>query len=151
MHRNPETLTTLGSSGTKHLLTFFDFQFFDTRRERHNFYYADRFHLTQQNARRIPQAPTGLASPRLKKSTSFPWFGSQLTAFSKIHQNPKPIASWHDIIRIPVLFSIWGFYYDICDCHILRAASVNTCTQCVHLHAALSRIVLSLTKPNDKI
>ena len=35
-----ETLTTLHCSGTKHLLTSW-LSFSDTRRERHNFYYAD--------------------------------------------------------------------------------------------------------------
>ena len=52
----------------------------------------------------------------------------------------------------PVLFAIWGFYCDICDCHILPARTwtpaLNVCTQLTH---ALSRKVLSLTKRKDKI
>ena len=32
-----------------------------------------------------------------------------------------------------VLYPIRGFYYDICDCPILPAQSVKTCTQCVPL------------------
>ena len=40
---------TLSSSGTKRLLTFLPFSFFDTRRERHNFYYADYFYIVLQS------------------------------------------------------------------------------------------------------
>ena len=57
------------------------------------------------------QPPAGLARPRVK---------SQLTSFSK-SPNSQPIASGHDVTHTPVLFSIWGFYNDICDCHILCA------------------------------
>ena len=39
----------------------------------------------------------------------------------KNHQNSQPIASGHDVFHTQVLFPIWGFYYDICDCHIRRA------------------------------
>ena len=64
------------------------------------------------NALRIPQPPAGLASPRFKY---------QQTAFFKNHQNSQPITSGHDVIHTTIPFPIWGFYYDICDCHILRA------------------------------
>ena len=70
------------------------------------------YYLTQQMccASRSRQLDwPGLAWPRV---------GSQLTSFSK-SPNSQPIASGHDVIHTPVPFSIWGFYYDICDCHIL--------------------------------
>ena len=87
---------------------------------------------------------------QVQKSTSPP--GSNLNSlrpasdlnsllFFKNHQNSLPIASGHDVI-----FPIWGFYYDICDCHILRVR-----VQAGTPARALSRIVQSLTKPNDKI
>ena len=81
------------------------------------------FHLTPQTrgASRSPQ--TGLASPSVR---------SQLTAFFKNHQNSQLFTSGHDVIRTPVSFPIWGFYYDICDCHIHRARAwtpaLNVCT-----------------------
>ena len=70
-----------------------------------------------------PVAPslTGLASPRVK---------SQLTSFSKSPNSPA-IASGHDLIHTPVRFPLCGFYYDICDCHILCARAwtvLNVCT-----------------------
>ena len=84
-------------------------------------------------------SPAGLAQPRVE---------SQLTSFSK-SPNSQPIASGHDGIHTPVLFPIWGFYYDISDCHILCARGVN-CSQCV-CTCTKSRKVQSPTKPNDKI
>ena len=76
---------------------------------------------------------------------------SQLTVFFKF-QNSPPIASGHDVIHIPVSFPIWGFYCDICDSHILPASAwtpaLNACTE---LTLALSRKVLSQTKPKGKI
>ena len=49
-----------------------------------------------------------------------PWVKYQLTAFSK-WPNAQSITSGHDVIHTPVSFPIWGFYHDICDCHILCA------------------------------
>ena len=57
MHRDPEirkTLTTFVSSGTKRLLAFFlTFRFFDTRRETHNYYYADSFSMVLQSTPKL--------------------------------------------------------------------------------------------------
>ena len=73
----------------------------------------------------VPTSPTvncpaGLARPRV---------GSQLTAFL-ISPNFQPIASGYDVIHTPVTFPIWGFYYDICDCHILCALSWTVLNVC---------------------
>ena len=57
----------------------------------------------------------------------------------KITKNPSPSLPGMTLFTSPVPFRIWGFYCDVCDCHILPT-HVNTCTQCVHL-----------TNPNDKI
>ena len=119
MQRNPKTLTTLHSSGTKRFLTSWGSSF-DTRRERHNFYYADCSYIAHS------QPPARLTRPRVK---------SQLTDLTNAHlvapgwtarprgkistNWPQPIASGHDVIHTPIPFPIWGFYYDICDCHII--------------------------------
>ena len=100
------------------------------------------FHLTLQT-RGAFRSPTGLASPRLKNQLASSSvrsqlasssIRSQLTAFLKNHQNSQPIASGHDVIYTPspisyLGFLLWHFWLS----HSPRA-SVNTCTQCVHLH-----------------
>ena len=58
---------------------------------------------------------------------------SQLTSFSK-SPSSLPIASGPDIIHTPVSFPIWGYSYNLCDCHILctwvwTVLNVCTCTQ----------------------
>ena len=72
---------------------------------------------------------------------------TQLTDFFQIPQNPQRTLPVHDVIYIPKSqFSIWDFYFDICE----RRA--NTCTQvCTQLTYAQSQKVLSLTKPKGKI
>ena len=74
------------------------------------------------NARTSRRPQTGLALPSFK---------SQLNSFfSKSRRNPthcfRAWRHWH-----PSRIYIWGFYYDICDCHILRARAwtgLNVCT-----------------------
>ena len=66
-------------------------------------------------------------------STHFAQSRISTNSFFKNHQNSHPLTSGHDFIHTPVLFPIWGFYDDICDCHILRARAwtaliVCTCT-----------------------
>ena len=104
-----ETLTTLCCSGTKHLLTSW-LKFFNTKRERHNFYYADcTIWPNKCAAHPVASSWTGLAQS---------WIS--INSFSK-SPNSQPITPGHDVIHTPVPFSIWGFYNDICDCHILCA------------------------------
>ena len=108
--------TTLGSSGTKLLLPSWLLGFCHEERET-QFLLCWLFHLTPPRAVHLVD-PTDLARPRRgsKNQLTSSSFKSQLTAFySKITQNPQPIASGYDIIHIPSR----GFYYDICDCHIL--------------------------------
>ena len=54
---------------------------------------------------------------------------SQLTSCSK-SPNSQPITSGHDVIHTPVLFPIWGFYYDVFDCHILCARAWTVLNVC---------------------
>ena len=109
-----ETLTTRGSSDTKLLLTFR----FSTRGERDTIFtmLTVPSDPTTRGESRRPNWP-GLAEAQ--KSTRFAQVRISTAFFSKITQNPQPISSRHDIIHIPSPISIWGFYYDICDCHIL--------------------------------
>ena len=92
------------------------------------------FHLTRERAAH-PLIPNWT---RLSSNLNSLRLISNLSFFQNTHES-QPLASGLDVIQIPSLFPIRGFYYDICDCLIPRA-SVNTSTQCVHL-----------TNPNDKI
>ena len=62
------------------------------------------------------------ASQSARKSTFFLRGRTQLTDFSQIPQNPPRMLPVHDVIHILlVTFSIWDFYFDICERHILTA------------------------------
>ena len=135
MHRNAETLTTLGSSGTKLLLPSWLLGFQHEERERDTIFAM----LT------VPSEPTsrgasrrfnwpGLASPRPENQLASSRLKSQLTAFfSKITQNPQPIASGYDVIHISSHISYPGFsLWQLWLSHP-PWASVNTCAQCVPL------------------
>ena len=135
MHRNPEIcekLTTFFSSGTKLLLPPW-LKVFDTRRERERDTIFTMVTVpsdpTMRGASRRPNW-TGLA--QVQKSTRFVQRQISANSFFKNHQNSQPITSGHDVIHPPVQFPIWGFYYDICDCHTLRAQAwtpaLNVCT-----------------------
>ena len=115
-------------SGTKLLLPSWLLSFQHEERET-QFLLCWLFHLTQQCAG-IPKS-TGLASPSPKinplrpasdhNSSGLPGSESesQLTAFFKIPKNPSPSFPGMTSFTSTVLFPIQGFYYDICDCHIL--------------------------------
>ena len=108
------------------------------------------FHLTQQTfgASRRPQ--TGLAASSFKSQLTSPSFGSQLTAFFQNHQESQSIASGHDVIRTPVYFLSGVFIMTSVSVTSSVRQREHLCSMCVPAHAP-SRIVLSLTKPNDKI
>ena len=90
------------------------------------------FHLTQRTRGACRRPQTGLTSSSFKSQLASSSFGSQLTAFFQNRQESQPIPSGHNVIRTPVTFPIWGFYYDIWDYHILRARAwtpaLNVCT-----------------------
>ena len=120
---NPE-IYVIGS-GTKLFITFLSLRFFDMGRERHNFFLCWLFvnrqlsthwlnkraaHFVDPNWYRGDETKNRLPTSRLE---------SQLTAF---FSNPQILsASGYDIIHVPCLFPIWGFYCDIFDCHIRTA------------------------------
>ena len=78
-------------------------------------------------------------------AVNFPiWTGpaqSQIStdAFLKNHQKSQPLTSGHDVIHTPVLFPIWGFYYDICDWHVL----------CARAWTVLNVYTSTCSKPNS--
>ena len=165
MQRNPETLTTLCCSGTKHLFTSWLLVFRHEERETHNFYYADCSYIALSQP-----PPAELARPRVKSQLISglpgPVSKSQLTDPTNAH----PVApSWTGLtqnqistnsffqksLKFPTLhFRAWRHshpslisYLGILLWHLWLSyslrASVNTGTK--------SRIVQSSTKPNDKI
>ena len=126
-------------------------EFFNTRRERRNFLLCWLFHLTPRRAANLVD-PTGLDSPRFEISTRFVLVQMSTNCFfSKITQNPQPIASGHDVIHISSPIFLSGFF-------IMTSVSVTSSpherellrSMCAPTRT-LSRIVLSLTKPKDKI
>ena len=122
-------------SGTKLLLPSLSLGFRHEERET-QFFYADcssiaSFKLTDStNAHAHPAANnwTGLAQTRIQIASSKS--KSQLTAF--INKNPSLSLPGMTSYTSPGSFSIWGFYCDICDCHILLACvwtpALNVCT-----------------------
>ena len=102
-----------------------------------------------------PPKTTGLALASSKKINFLPvasnlnYLGFFFFSNSKIL---RPLLPGMTSFTSPVPFSIWGFYCDIYDCHILPTRAwtpaLNVCTYLTH---ALSRKVLSLTKPKGKI
>ena len=66
----------------------------------------------------------------------------------QITKNPSPSLPGLTSFISPISFPIWGFYCDICDCHIFSASTGTPALMSAPTHA-LSRKVLSLTKPKD--
>ena len=136
-------------SGTKLLFTFMGLRFFDMRRERHNFFLCWLFYLTPP--RTAPRRKLLVWPQRVPEIDFLPLASNLNKLFFFKFQNPQPIASGHDVIRVPGPIFYLGFYCDICDCHIPPARAwtpaLNVRTYLTH---ARSRKVLSLTKPKGK-
>ena len=87
-----------------------------------------------------------------RKSTVFSRGRTQLTDFFQISQNPPRTLLVHDVIHIPRSpFSIWDFYFDICEWHILPARAWTPALMLHLTNPCAKRKVLSLTKPKGKI
>ena len=104
------------SSGTKLFISFLSLRFFDMRRER-QFLSMLTFPSDPTTCGTPPQT-TGLAAASSENRLPSSCVESQLTVFFQI---PKSSAhrfrAWRH--SHPQSISIWGFYCDICDCHIL--------------------------------
>ena len=146
MHRNPEireTLTILSSSGPKLLLPSLSLGFStqgerERERERHTHTHTIFTMLT------IPSGPTTHGASRRPHWTGLAQvqkinslrLGLNLDCyFSKITQNPQPIASGHDVIHIPCPIIYLGFLLWHLRLSHPPCTSVSTCAQCVPLPA----------------
>ena len=164
MHRNPEiceTLTTFFSLGTKLLLPSWLLGFQHEERET-QFLLGWLFHLTPPRAAHLvdpldwprPGPKINSLRPASDLNSSGlpgPESESQLTAF--FQKSPKilsPSLLGMTLFTSLVSFPIRGFYCDICDYHIFPRKREHLRSICAPTRA-LSRTVLSLTKPNDKI
>ena len=86
--------------------------------------------LTQPTHVRTSQFITGPASPRSKNKLASSKSKSQLLLLLKITKNPSPSLPDMTSFTSPVTFLIWGFYCDICDCHILPARREHLHSMC---------------------
>ena len=100
---------------------------------------------------RTPQSTnlTGLAQVRKINSLRLSSNLNSLLLF-KLTKYPSPSLPGMTSFTSPLSFPIWCLYCDICDCHILPARAWTLALMYAPTHA-LSRKVLSLTKPKDKI
>ena len=139
------------------VITFFKFRF-STRGERDTLFLCWLFvhrqfstHWLNQRACAPPQSTnwTGLAQVRKINSLRLSSNHNSLLLF-KINKNPcqslPGMTSFTSLVPFPNL----GFYWDICDCHILPACAWTLALVSAPTRAQ-SRKVLSLTKPKDKI
>ena len=123
------------SSGTKLLYYLWVKRFFDIRREAQSFY-ADLSICTPPSFA-VPVAHK-FVSPR---PISTNWLFSNLSPRFRSGRHSHP----------SVIFSIWGFYFDISKWHILPAR-VSIPAINLHLTNPCAKLkVLSLTKPKGKI
>ena len=159
-HRNPKntrnTDDSLGS-GTKLLLPSLSLGFRHEESET-QFFYADCSSIVcsqltdPTNARACPAVYNWTGLAQVRKINSFVKVQISTHCFySKSLRIPAHrFRAWSHSHPSSVLFPIWGFYCDICDCHILPARAWTPAWMSAPTHA-LSQKVLSLTKPKDKI
>ena len=114
-----------------YLFEFKVFRHEERERDTHNFFLCWLFHLT----------PTTCGTPPQTTSLASASFGNRLASSKpqistkSFFSNPKilsPSIPGITSFTSPVIFPIWGFYCDICDCHILPARAwtlaLNVCT-----------------------
>ena len=137
-------------------ITFFEFRFFDTKRERETIFLCWLFvhrqlstHWLNQRAC-APQSTNYTDLAQVQKSSRFVHVQISTHCFysKSLRISAHRFWAWRHLH--PQSFPIWGFYCDICDCHILPARAWTPALMSAPIHA-LSRKILSLTKPKDKI
>ena len=145
--RNTRNTDDSLGSGTKLLLPSLSLGFRHEERET-QFFYTDCSSIVSSQLT-DPTNCTGLAQVRkinlLRLSQNL-----NSLLFSKIIKNPSPSLLGMTSFTSPILFPFCGFYFDICDCHILPARAWKPALMSAPTHA-ISQKVLSLTKPKDKI
>ena len=154
--RNTRNTDDSLGSGTKLLLPSLSLGFPHEERET-QFFYADcssivSSQLTDPTNARAHPAIHKLHRPRPGPKNNSLRLSPNLNSLLlfKITKNPSPSLPGMTSFTSPVLFSIWCFYSDIWDCHILPARAWTPALMSAPTHA-LNRKVLSLTKPKDKI
>ena len=150
IRKTRNTDNSLGS-GTKLLLPSLSLGFRHEERERHNFSMLTVRPSSALNSQtQCMRAPcTGLAQVWKINLLHLSSNLNSLLLF-KITMNRSPLLPGMTSFTSPVSFPIRGFYCDICDCHILSACAWTPALMSAPTHA-LSRKVLNLTKPKDKL
>ena len=149
IRKTRNTDDSLGS-GTKLLLPSLSLGF-STRGERDTIFIMLTVSSDPTNVRVHPAANNWTDFAQVGKiNTLRPSSNLNSLFLFKITKNPSPSLPGMTSFTSDVLFPIWGFYCDICDCQILPACAWSPALMFAPTHA-LSRKVLSLTKPKDKI
>ena len=138
IRKTRNTNDSLGS-GTKLLLPTLSLGFRHEEREP-PFFYADCSSIVTSQLTDPTNVRVRSAANNWTRSSSYL---KSLLLF-KITKNPRPSLLGMTSFTSPVLFRIWGFYCDICDCHIPTARAWTPALMSTTTHA-LSRKVLSLT------
>ena len=139
MYRNPETLTTFFSSGTKLLLPSWLLGF-STRGERDTIFTI----LT------VPSDPTIHSASHSPNWTHLIQLQISTLLFFKITKNPTLLLPGKTSFALQSHFLSGVFIMTSVIVTSSTCEREHLCWMCVPA-CALSRIVLSLTKPNDKI
>ena len=138
-------------SGTKLLSPLFEFKGFSTWGERETqSFYADCFYISSQpNPRTASVAhEVVLATPRSESQLFRSDARTQLTTFSQI--SAHACGAWrHPNTLVPI--SLWDFYFDISEWHILSARAWTPAIMLHQTNPCAKRKVLILTKPKGKI
>ena len=101
-----------------------------------------------QPTRGARSAQSRLASPSSESQPSSSESGTQLTAFSQILAHAS-VAWRHPNTLVPI--TIWNFYFDISEWHILSARAWTPAFMLHLTNPCAKRKVLSQTKPKGKI
>ena len=149
IYRNPKTRNWFGTK-----LYYLWVKGYSTRGERDIMFLCWLFlhrQLSTQPTHGARSTQIRLASLRSESRLSRSETGTQLTAFSQI---PKSSAHASGVWRHShplVLMSIWDFYFDISEWHILTASAWTPALMLHQTNPCAKRKVLILTKPKGKI
>ena len=112
------------------------------------------FHLppppTTTTTRGTQPQTTGLILASLESQPSSSDAKTQLTFLKSPKASAHASGAWRHS-HTPVIFSIWDFYFDISEWHILPARAWTPALMLHLTNPCAKRKVLSLTKPKGKI
>ena len=138
----------------ENFIHLFEFKGFSTRGERDRIFLCWQLlhrQLSTQPTRSVRSAQSRLASSSSESQPSFSEAGTQLTDFSQILQILRTRFRCMTSFTSPGHISIWYFYFDISEWHILPARAWTPAFMLRLTNAYVKREVLSLTKPKGKI